>query len=196
MASLIQWTWVWANSGRWWRTGKPGVLRSMGSQRVGHNWATEQQQCIRKNANMIRNHIQTQTHMKTGFKKPKLGDWDSKYGETSDWGAEFSLCSPPAWNLYSSTQSAHKTLIPTFSETEKDAFTVSKPQGAGIWPFSRLRPPLSTTCAHWHSCPDRSFCQPSMTQPLEPFPSNPSKLVLKGFFQAAACQSPEKIIFY
>ena len=63
-------------------------------------------------------------------------------------------------------------------------------------PFSRLRPPLSTTCAHWHSCPDRSFCQPSMTQPLEPFPSNPSKLVLKGFFQAAACQSPEKIIFY
>ena len=30
----------------WWRTGKPGVLQSMGSQRVGHNWATEQQQCV------------------------------------------------------------------------------------------------------------------------------------------------------
>ena len=33
--------WVWVNSGRWWRTGKPGVLRFMGLQRVGHNWATE-----------------------------------------------------------------------------------------------------------------------------------------------------------
>ena len=41
MASLIQWSWVWANSGRWWRTGKSGVLQSMGSQRVGHNWVTE-----------------------------------------------------------------------------------------------------------------------------------------------------------
>ena len=32
MTSSTQWTWVWANSGRWWRTGKPGVLQSMGSQ--------------------------------------------------------------------------------------------------------------------------------------------------------------------
>ena len=32
MASPTQWTWVWANSGRWWRTGKPGVLQSMGLQ--------------------------------------------------------------------------------------------------------------------------------------------------------------------
>ena len=35
MASLTQWTWVWASSGRWWWTGKPGVLQSMGSHRVG-----------------------------------------------------------------------------------------------------------------------------------------------------------------
>ena len=42
MASPTQWTWVWANSGRWWRTGKPGVLQSMGSQRVRHDWVTEQ----------------------------------------------------------------------------------------------------------------------------------------------------------
>ena len=33
----------WANSGRWWKTGKPGLLQSMGSQRVRHDWATEQQ---------------------------------------------------------------------------------------------------------------------------------------------------------
>ena len=46
MASPTQWTRVWASSGRWWRTVKPGVLQSMGLQRVGHDWATEQQQIV------------------------------------------------------------------------------------------------------------------------------------------------------
>ena len=41
MASPTQWTWVWVNSGSWWWTGGPGVLQSMGSQGVGHDWATE-----------------------------------------------------------------------------------------------------------------------------------------------------------
>ena len=41
MASPTQWTWVWANSGSWWWTGRPGVLRSTGSQRFGHHWETE-----------------------------------------------------------------------------------------------------------------------------------------------------------
>ena len=41
MASLTWWTWVWVNSGSWWWTGRPGMLRFMGSQRVGHDWATE-----------------------------------------------------------------------------------------------------------------------------------------------------------
>ena len=41
MASLTQWTWVWVDSGSWWWTGRPGVLQSMGLQRVRHDWATE-----------------------------------------------------------------------------------------------------------------------------------------------------------
>ena len=41
MASLTWWIWVWVNTGSWWWTGRPGVLRFMGSQRVGHDWATE-----------------------------------------------------------------------------------------------------------------------------------------------------------
>ena len=41
MASPTWWTWVWVNSGSWWWTGRPGALQSMGSQRVGHDWATE-----------------------------------------------------------------------------------------------------------------------------------------------------------
>ena len=40
MALLIRWTWVWASSGSWWWTGKPGELQSMGSQRVGHDWVS------------------------------------------------------------------------------------------------------------------------------------------------------------
>ena len=41
MASPTRWTWVWVNSGSWWWTERPGMLRSTGSQRVGHDWATE-----------------------------------------------------------------------------------------------------------------------------------------------------------
>ena len=41
MAPLTRQTWVWGNSRSWWWTGRPGVLRFMGSQRVGHDWATE-----------------------------------------------------------------------------------------------------------------------------------------------------------
>ena len=40
-ASPTQWTWVWVNSGSWWWTGRPGVLQSMRSQRVRHDWATQ-----------------------------------------------------------------------------------------------------------------------------------------------------------
>jgi len=41
MASLTRWTWVWANSGRWWWTGRPDVLQSVGWPTFGHDWVTE-----------------------------------------------------------------------------------------------------------------------------------------------------------
>ena len=41
MASLTRWTWVWVSSRSWWWTVKPGMLQSMGLQRVRHDWATE-----------------------------------------------------------------------------------------------------------------------------------------------------------
>ena len=41
MASPTQWTWIWVSSVSWWWTERPGMLQSMGSQRVGHDWATE-----------------------------------------------------------------------------------------------------------------------------------------------------------
>ena len=53
MASLMQWTWTWANSGRWLGTGRPGMLLSMGSQRVRNDWATEQQRKGRSKRSMV-----------------------------------------------------------------------------------------------------------------------------------------------
>ena len=41
MASATQWTWIWVASGSWWWIGRPGMLQFMGSQRIGHDWATE-----------------------------------------------------------------------------------------------------------------------------------------------------------
>ena len=41
MASPTQWTWVWVNCGSWWWRRRPGVLQSMGLQRVWYDWATE-----------------------------------------------------------------------------------------------------------------------------------------------------------
>ena len=41
MASPTQWTGVWVNSGSWWWTGRPGVLQSVGLQRVGRDSVTE-----------------------------------------------------------------------------------------------------------------------------------------------------------
>ena len=41
MASPTPWTWVWASSRSWWWTGRPGMLQSMGLQKIGHNWVTK-----------------------------------------------------------------------------------------------------------------------------------------------------------
>ena len=57
MASLTRWTWVWVNSGSWQWTGRPGVLRSMRSQRVGYYWVTEQQQMSRNFLFTLCNHL-------------------------------------------------------------------------------------------------------------------------------------------
>ena len=53
MSSLTRWTWIWANSGRWWMTGRPGMLQSMDLQRVRHDWVTKQQQTTLKEKNDI-----------------------------------------------------------------------------------------------------------------------------------------------
>ena len=60
MASLTQWTWTWANSGRSGETGRPGVLQSTRSQRVGRGLATERQLWL-----CLCTHTHTHTHTHT-----------------------------------------------------------------------------------------------------------------------------------
>ena len=54
MASPTLWTQICVNSGSWWWTGRPGVLQSMGSQKVGHDWATELNWMIKTYDNLDR----------------------------------------------------------------------------------------------------------------------------------------------
>ena len=55
MVSLTQWTWFWINSGRWWRTGKPGVLQSMRLPWVGYDWETVKHQNVHQGYIVSRN---------------------------------------------------------------------------------------------------------------------------------------------
>ena len=72
MASSTQWTWVWASSGRWWRAGKPGVLQSMGSQRIRHNLVTKQQETGNMSYNLTIFVVQSLSHVDIS-----LGNLDS-----------------------------------------------------------------------------------------------------------------------
>ena len=53
MAPSTQWTWVWENSRSWWRTRKPGMVESMESQRVGHNWPAGHHQMVNTKIRLI-----------------------------------------------------------------------------------------------------------------------------------------------
>ena len=83
MASLTRWTWVWVNSGRSWWTGRPGVLWFMGSQIVGHNWATE---------------LNWTEYSDTNIKMPKNPTcFLSSYSLENFWDAGFGLNSHHLW---------------------------------------------------------------------------------------------------
>jgi len=70
MASVTRWTWVWMNSGSWWWTGRPGMLRFMGLQRVRHDWATELYWCWER--------------LKAGGEAVNSG-WDDRMASLSQW---------------------------------------------------------------------------------------------------------------
>ena len=101
VASVTQWTWVWANSERWWRTGKPGRLQFMRSQRVGHDLATEKwttnnfieevraslQMWLSSKISRLLKRLKLKTWKKTISRKQFLKSLHQDYfGLLNDWG--------------------------------------------------------------------------------------------------------------
>ena len=78
MASATQWTWVWVNSGRQWRTGQPGVLQAMGSKILGHDRVTKQHHTISYELHSPREIFMT--------------SWRSSFQSTSFWQRPMSPC--------------------------------------------------------------------------------------------------------
>ena len=72
MASPTRWTWVWVDSMSWWWTGRPGMLRFMGLQRVGHDWATELNWKSPADENAVWVFIKSALHSFIGIKDSSL----------------------------------------------------------------------------------------------------------------------------
>ena len=96
MASPTPWTWVCVSSGSWWWTGRPGVLRFMGSQRVGQDWATEMNWTENKQGNL-----------REGMLDFSLRRWSAATGNSTDWWGQIrsgvwhgSILSPCLFNLH------------------------------------------------------------------------------------------------
>ena len=88
MASLTRWTWVWASSRSWCWTGKPGVLQSMGTQRVWHDWVTERNRIFDLAPSLAQCPAQ---------RKCSVNPWHAPVQESlvDDWGGMASL---PFWS--------------------------------------------------------------------------------------------------
>ena len=91
MVSPTQWTWVWASSKRWWRTRKPGLLKSVRSQRVRHNLVIKQQQGMATHSSTFacRTHIERGAWQATGFRVHRVRhNWSD--------GAHAHACTAPS----------------------------------------------------------------------------------------------------
>ena len=85
MASPTRWKWVWVNSGSWWWTGRPGVLRFMGSQRVRYNGVTELNWSYIRSCttydSICRKHT-AQVSLETESRPEAVRDWGRGWGVT------------------------------------------------------------------------------------------------------------------
>ena len=92
MASLTQWTWVWVDSRSWWWTGRPGVLRFMGLQRVRHDWATE------LNWNSLnRSRVKWNLSILKEISPEYSFSWSWSYNTLATWCEELLISKHPVW---------------------------------------------------------------------------------------------------
>ena len=132
-ASPAQWTWVWASSRSWWWTGKPGMLQSMGSQRVRHDWVTEVKLRLRGSSDY--------PTLLQGTPLPHRWNWRPKspalLPRVQDAGLS---CDPwPAWrNAEASTgehsgKDSHWPLLRSGTGAFQSILWPSPPQGSHSW---------------------------------------------------------------
>ena len=111
MASPTWWLWVWVGSGSWWWTGKPGVLQSIGSQRVGHDWVTElnwsywpgprdRMRKVGKGSSLRSTTLLLQRSRETSNSIPALscmGHWETEPGMGGDPSSKVPIPIRPLW---------------------------------------------------------------------------------------------------
>ena len=142
MASLTWWTWVWVTSGSYWWTGRPGVLQSLRSQRVGYTWATELNFSIWDLSSLTRDW----THA------PCIGTWSFNHWTTREVPA-FSFCSftrrgQEVEMVWVSPLSKHEKWDP--GPRWKDCLG---PEHEPIWFMSHMGKPSSSRCWNDRSIP-------------------------------------------
>jgi len=138
MASPTQWTWVWVNSGSWWWTGRPGVLQFMGSQRVGHNWATELNWTLRKRWNG------DSTCSFTKLKQKVFSSFNLSHSLTQK-GPSWAQYAVQLWNVQRDMSLQHQRQLPAttgrcdrhFSLGFSCEITLLSDLSVCTWPFSK-----------------------------------------------------------
>ena len=196
MALLTWWTWVWASSGRWWRTGRPGVLHSMGWQRAGYNWAIKQQQRAptlfvskhRPQASVVvqylRSHLAGQgTPVRPLVREdpPRLGAAKPVHHNHSAWILDRSSRSPPA-------EPRRSEPLPACWATALDRSPPAEPRRSEPLPACWATA-LEPLCAMEKPPPVRSLCtnhqsEPSCSNKGPPQPRT-NKSCLCSSFQAS-----------
>ena len=85
MASPTRWTWIWENSMGWWWTGKTGVLQSMGSQRVRHDWTTELMDIIKEWNNALCSNMDADIIILSEVSQERQIPYDHSHVESKIW---------------------------------------------------------------------------------------------------------------
>ena len=206
MASLTWWTWVWLNSRCWWWTGRPGVLRFMGSQRIGHDWVTElnwlnhilyqtTKSSLTSNGLLVFNHCFTFTslvkkhcHKTLIFTPPSFCHPSLYYLLRLTTPCYFSICYIVFYCcvLFLSTLTA-TALFPKnsafnwgFSSVQFNRSVVSN----SLWPHEpqQSRPPCPspTPRVYPNSWPLSRWCHPTISSSVVPFSSCPQSFRTSG----------------
>ena len=125
MASPTRWTWVWVESGSWWWTGRPGVLRFIESQRVRHDWVTELNWCVRKEHTATKHHSHISlliTEERRGISPAKAGRHPLSQVSAPVRGQ---LPSRPAWQDAHGAPAAPEQGIKTLTRATQEIMGIS-----------------------------------------------------------------------